>query len=418
MMRKIAGPCYEKRNVPVSTAICYTCDKMRIIGVVTGSRADYSSCLPVLRAIEDDKSLRLVLFVTGAHLDAAFGNTVELIEADGFRGVVRVPSLAAPNDPKGICQSIANGVAGFGWAFKRARPDILVALGDRFEILAAVLAATIFNIPIAHIAGGELTLGALDDCLRHAITKMSHLHFVTNEAYRQRIIQMGEEPWRVTVTGSPALDNLKRIAYLPLADLEGRFGLSLAEPPLVVTFHPETLAPRETTGHVRELLAALECVSRPILITGPNADAGSTIIRLQMERFAARHSRARFVNSMSAEVFYSLLRVAGCMVGNSSSGVAEAGSFELPTVNVGNRQEGRLMGKHILQASCERGAILRAVRQALRPSFRKSLIGTRNPYGEGGSVPKIVRALKRAPLGQELLFKRFQDSRRSGGAKI
>ena len=384
---------------------------MRTVGVVTGSRSDYSIYLPLLEAIQRDSDLKLELYVTGSHLAPAFGNTVGCIEADGFAISARIDSLDASNRPVGISKSIARGVLGFAELFERQRPDILVVLGDRFEMLAAVVAALPFTIPVAHIAGGELTLGAIDDCMRHAITKMSHLHFATAEPYRQRLIQMGEEPWRVTTTGSPSLDKLKSMSYRTPRDLEGEFGLILDPAPLIVTFHPETLVPAETVAHARELLAALREVERPILMTAPNADAGGDDIRQEMQRFAEANPRARLVTNMGTQLFFSVLRVAACMVGNSSSGIGEAASFELPVVNVGNRQSGRIMGSHIIQSACERNAIGAAIARALDPGFRRGLKGVKNPYGDGEAAPRIVHVLKTAELGGKLVMKRFNDIR-------
>ena len=386
---------------------------MRTIGVVTGGRADYSIYLPLLRAVQSDPELNLELYVTGTHLAPGFGSTVRCIEADGFTISARIDSLDASNRPEGISRSIAKGVLGFAELFERQRPDILLVLGDRFEMLAAVVAALPFTIPVAHIAGGELSFGSLDDCIRHAITKMSHLHFATAEPYRQRLIQMGEEPWRVTTTGSPSLDNLKFMKYQSREKLEREFDLVLEPAPLIVTFHPETLEPEETVAHARELLAALGGVERPILITAPNADAGGEDIRCEMERFAHANPRTRLVENMGTQLFFSVLRVAACMVGNSSSGIAEAASFELPVVNLGNRQSGRIMGSHIIQSACERNAIGAAIVRALDPAFRRALKGLKNPYGDGEATPRIVQVLKTTELGRKLVMKRFHDLRTS-----
>ena len=382
---------------------------MRTIGAVTGSRSDYSIYLPLLKAIQSDPELKLELYVTGMHLAPEFGSTVRCIEADGLPIAARIDSLESSNRPEGIGKSIARGVLGFVELFERQRPDILLVLGDRFEMLAAVVAALPFTVPVAHIAGGELTLGAIDDCMRHAITKMSHLHFATTERYRQRLIQMGEEPWRVATTGSPALDNLKAMKYRSRQELEREFNLELVPAPVTVTFHPETLEAEQTVAHARELLAALNHIERPILFTAPNADAGGSEIRREMERFVKQNVRARLIANMGTQTFFSVLRLAACMAGNSSSGIAEAASFELPVVNVGDRQEGRIMGAHIIQSACECDAIRSGILRALDPDFRRSLKGMKNPYGDGESAPRIMQVLKTTPLGKELLRKKFYD---------
>jgi UDP-hydrolysing UDP-N-acetyl-D-glucosamine 2-epimerase len=382
---------------------------VRSIGVVTSGRADYGALSPVLRAIQADRSLQLKLFVTGTHLAPMFGETVRLIEADGFPIAARVDIDLASDTPAGIAHSMARAIAGFAEVFERDRPDVLLVVGDRFEILAIVSAALPFNIPVGHISGGELTEGAIDDSIRHAVTKMSHLHFAAAQPYRTRLLQLGEEQWRVHVTGEPTLDKLRDMKFLSRTELEQAVGMPLEPAPLLVTFHPETLDVENTVRHAEELLAALANVDRPIVFTAPNADTSGRQIRAAIERFVHAHPGARLVVNLGNHAYFSLMKMAAAMVGNSSSGIIEAASFALPVVDVGDREKGRLHGRNVLHAAAERRAVRKAIAAALQPKFRSTLRGMRNPYGSGGSAAKIVRVLKTVPLDAKLLRKRFQD---------
>jgi UDP-hydrolysing UDP-N-acetyl-D-glucosamine 2-epimerase len=383
---------------------------MTTIGVVTGARSDYSIYLPILRALQADPEFKLQLFVTGMHLSPEYGSTVQVIEADGFPIAERVPMLRSASTPEGVSASIGAGVSGFAQVFERGRPDLLLVLGDRFEMLAAVVAAMPFAIPVAHISGGETTEGAIDESFRHAITKMSHLHFVAVEPYRRRVIQMGEEPWRVTTTGEPSLDNLRTMSFMEAAELEPLLGMPLEPLPLLVTFHPVTLEYEKTGAYVQELLAALDAAQLPVVFTASNADAGGGEIRLAIESYVQTHSQARLVVNLGTRAYFSLMRQIPAMVGNSSSGIVEAASFALPVVNVGSRQRGRICGANVLHAECERNAILAATRRALTPEFRQRVLGMANPYGDGHAVETIMQILNNLPNRRKLLWKRFYDS--------
>ncbi|MBI2677660.1 MAG: UDP-N-acetylglucosamine 2-epimerase (hydrolyzing) [Candidatus Koribacter versatilis] len=382
---------------------------MRTIGVVTGGRADYGILLPVLRAIQREPALALRLYVTGMHLAAEYGNTVQQIEADGIPIAERVPIGLTSDTPAGIAHSMALALAGFGKLFERAQPDILLVLGDRFEVLAAAAAATPFTIPIAHIGGGQITEGAIDDAMRHAITKLSHLHFVATAPDRDRVLQMGEQPWRVHLTGDPGLDHLHTLTFLSRAELERLIGLELLPAPLLVTFHPETLDYANTSLHVAELLAALENSERPIVFTAPNADTSGRTVRSAIEAFVAAHPRSKLVPSLGTQAYLSLMKLAAAMVGNSSSGIIEAASFELPVVDIGDRQRGRIHGKNVIHAAAMRSAIFAAIAKVLALGFRAALKGMRNPYGDGDSAEKIARVLLTATAGRDLLIKSFAD---------
>ena len=334
---------------------------MRRIAVVSTGRSDYSIYRPLLQAIQAHPDLQLQVLATGMHLDERFGRTVDLVEKDGFPVAARIPVLQADDTAQGIAAAMAAGVAGFGAHYAAAAPDLLVVLGDRFEMFAAALAAVPFNLPILHLHGGELSEGAMDDRFRHALTKLSHLHGVATEVYRRRVIQLGEEPWRVLYCGALALDNLRSLRRLTRAELEQRFDLDLSESPLLVTLHPTTNAPELAGPQTEALLEALQQLGLPVVFTMPNADTAGSVIRARLLEFCQNHRRARWVENFGPEAYYSMLAEARAMVGNSSSGLLEAPSFALPVVNLGDRQKGRLRAANVIDAPFEPTAIVAAV---------------------------------------------------------
>jgi len=382
---------------------------VRTIGVVTVSRSDYGIYLPILRKVQADPELRLHLIVAGTHLSPEFGLTVKAIEADGFEIAERVEMLLSSDTPEGIVKSMGLGLIGFAQSYARFRPDILLVLGDRFEMHAAALAALPFRIPVAHIHGGEITQGATDDALRHSITKLSHLHFVATEEYARRVMQMGEEPWRVIVSGAPGLDNLKSVQYLSRQELEALLGLRLDRDPLLVTYHPVTLEYERTEWQVSELLNALEAFDKPMIFTLPNADVSGRVILGMLESFVKRKPTARLVENLGTQGYFSVMAVAAVMVGNSSSGIVEAPSFKLPVVNIGTRQQGRIREKNVLDVGYSHAEIRAAIAKAVSPDFRAGLKGLINPYGDGHAVERIVRKLKEMKPGDELLVKGFYN---------
>ena len=382
----------------------------RRIAVVTTSRADYGIYRPVLRRLNDDPSIELVLFVGGMHLLPAFGMTVRAIEADGFPIAARIDCLEDEDSPAAVARAMARATHGFAEACRTIAPDMLVVLGDRFEMHAAAVAAQPFRIPLAHIHGGELTLGAMDDALRHSITKLSHLHFTATEPYARRVMQLGEEDWRVTVSGAPGLDNLEEIEIVSKSELSALLNLSLDPAPLMVTYHPEALADLTAEAQGAAIFAALEETARPCVFTAPNADAGGRILRDMIEDFVTRHPDARFVENLGTEAYFGLMAAAAAMVGNSSSGMIEAASFALPVVNIGNRQEGRMRPANVIDTPTETRAVIDAIRHAICMDFRDSLAGLRNPYrGDGPASAIIHRRLASEPLGRALTAKRFVD---------
>jgi UDP-hydrolysing UDP-N-acetyl-D-glucosamine 2-epimerase len=378
--------------------------------VVTVGRSDYGHVRPVLDGIRRAPDLELVLFVGGMHLAPEFGNTVKEIEADGFPIAERIAMLESGDTPEAVAISTGRGVDGFARAFARRPPDLVVVLGDRFEMLAAAVAALPFALPVAHIHGGEVSEGAMDNQIRHAITKLAHIHFASADVHARRIARMGEEAWRIHTVGAPGLDRLAGLAALTRETLARDLGLPAEGPWHIVTFHPVTLEYRDTASHVDELLAALEKTDGALVITYPNADTAGRVIIERLEEFAARHpGRCRLARSLGERHYLSLLSHADVMIGNSSSGLIEAPSFGLPTINIGARQRGRLRGANVIDVAPFREEILRAIEAAQAPAFRARARAAANPYGDGRAAPRIVDILSKVPLDARLVQKRFAD---------
>jgi UDP-hydrolysing UDP-N-acetyl-D-glucosamine 2-epimerase len=381
----------------------------RTIAVVTVARSDYGHLRPLLAELRAASDVTLGVVVGGAHFSPRFGRTVAEIEADGWPIVGSVNVAADSDTPEAIATAAGAGLAGFAIAFARARPDIVVVLGDRLEMLTAAAAALPLGVAVAHVHGGEITEGAIDEQARHAITKLSHLHFAAAEPYAARIRRMGEEDWRVHAVGAPGLDRFRLVAPLTRAALARRLDVPLTPPVVVVTFHPETLAPDDVAGHVDELVAALKDVNGTIVASFPGADAGHATIVRRLESFAASRASVRLLASMGDDVYAALLREADVMVGNSSSGIIETPSFALPAVNIGARQAGRLRAANVVDVEHGRDAIAAGLARALDPAFRRALAGLTNPYGDGHAAPRIARVLRDVPLGPRLLRKKFVD---------
>lgn len=379
---------------------------MRSIGVVTVGRSDYGIYRPVLRELATRDGIEVMLFVGGAHLLERFGSTVEEIERDGYPIVARVDMLADGDSSLGVAESIGRGVTGFAQAFDRVRPDIVLVLGDRFEMLSAGIAALPLTIPVAHLHGGETTEGAIDESMRHALTKLSHLHFASTDAYARRIEQLGEESWRIIVSGAPALDAIRE--YTPLTDEQlAERGVRLRGPTLLVTFHPVTLETDETVRQVDALVAAVDESGYDAVLTYPNADAGYSVIIERLERLP--FGRFTLVPSLGADAYYTVMGRVAAMVGNSSSGIIEAASFRLPVVDVGSRQRGRLRGANVIHVEPETNAIREGIARATSDRFRSSLESLVNPYGDGHAALRIGETLASVPLDNRLLVKRFHD---------
>ncbi len=382
---------------------------MKMIGVVTGSRSDYGILFPILRKIISTDDLKLHLIVTGMHLSPEFGLTVNDILKDGFNVDEKVEMLLSSDSPEGIAKSIGLGTIGFAQCFRRFRPDILLVVGDRFEMFSAVLASLPFNIPIAHIHGGEITEGAIDEVIRHSITKMSHFHFVSTKEYKTRVIQLGENPDRVYHCGAPSLDNLRLINFLSRSELEKEIGFSLDQPPLLVTYHPVTLKFNETHDQISILLSILKKHDCPIIFTYPNADTMGRVIIDKISQFVNTNKNAVFFPNLGIQIYFSLMKFAKAMIGNSSSGIIEAASFELPVVNIGCRQDGRVRGYNVIDVDCDQKKIEKAIIHAVSPNFQQSLMGMQNPYGGGRSSELIIEKLKSIALNNKTIKKKFYD---------
>jgi UDP-hydrolysing UDP-N-acetyl-D-glucosamine 2-epimerase len=379
----------------------------RVIAVVSVARSDYGLLTPVLHRIRGSASLQLRLIVAGAHLSRSFGDTASVIEADGFTIDDRIETLSGSDTPEGIAVSVARAVEGSGRAFGRARPDILLLLGDRYEMLGAAAAALPYAIPIAHVHGGELSEGAIDDAVRHALTKMSHLHFASTEAYARRIVQMGEEPWRVQVTGAPGLDTMRMTTLLDRAAAAEALGMP-ADRWLLATFHPSTLE-GDAAGQVNELCQALDACGLPVLFTYPGADAGGSAIVERLTAYVHDHPDSRLVTNLGTPLYFSAMRHAAAMVGNSSSGIIEAASFSLPVVNIGARQRGRVRPGNVIDVGGCRDEIVAGLERALSPEFRRGCAGRPSPYGDGHAAERIVATLEAVTIDQRLIMKRFHD---------
>jgi UDP-N-acetylglucosamine 2-epimerase (non-hydrolysing)/GDP/UDP-N,N'-diacetylbacillosamine 2-epimerase (hydrolysing) len=382
----------------------------RKICVVTGTRAEYGLLYWLMKEIEQDPDLELQIVATGMHLSPEFGMTFKVIEEDGFRIDAKVEMLLSSDTPVGIAKSIGLGVIGFADALERLKPDLMVILGDRFEILAAAQAAMVAKIPIAHIHGGERTEGLIDEAIRHAVTKMAHLHFVANEEYRRRVIQLGEHPNRVFNFGAPGIDNIVKLRLLSKEEFEEEIGFELGSLNFLVTYHPVTLEQTDPRESMKTLLCALdEFPDAKIIITKPNADTYGRGISQVIDHYGRQHPGRVYVSTSLGQIRYlSAIRHVDVVIGNSSSGIVEVPVFKKPTVNIGNRQKGRLAGDTVIHCPEKKEDIVHAIRKALSPEFQQTLRHARSLYGEGHTSEKIKRVLKEVNVS-DLIAKPFYD---------
>ena len=381
---------------------------LRKVCIVTGTRADYGLLRWVIDGIHISKQLQLQLVVTGMHLSPEFGLTVQQIEADGYPIDWRVEMLLSSDTAVGITKSMGLGLIGFADALAQLQPDLLLVLGDRYEIMVAAQAAMIARIPIAHFHGGELTEGAFDDAIRHSITKMAHLHFVAAEQYRQRVIQLGEQPERVFCVGGLGIDNIKRLDLLNRQQLEESLNFKLGERNLLVTFHPVTLEKATTAEQMAELLTALDQFPDVHLIfTMPNADTDGRVLFQMIKTFVLDRPHACAFTSLGQLRYLSCIQHVDGVVGNSSSGLAEVPSFSKPTINIGDRQRGRLKAESVIDCLPKSDVIETSIKLALSPVFQQRLQQPfLNPYGEGGASEAIVTRLEAIEF-TDLLKKSF-----------
>ena len=375
----------------------------RRIGVVTTSRADYSHLYWPLRELAAHPAVDLGVFALGPHLSPEFGSTLNEIERDGFPIKARIECLLSSDTDTGMAKTIGIAILTLADALTSWRPDLLLLIADRYEMLAPACTALALRIPMAHIEGGEVSQGAIDDHVRNALTKLAHIHFTSTDTARRRVIAMGEEPWRVHRAGAPSLDHLRRSTLLNRAALEARLGVSLIAPAILAAWHPVTIL-RDTNTEADALFAALAQAPGQLLLVYPNADAGSHALIERTQALAATRPQTYLFVNLDAVTYWSLLGQVDAIVGNSSSGIMEAASFALPAVNIGMRQQGRERARNILDVPADTGAILAAIERALSPAFRAGLRGMANPYGDGTAATTIVEVLATVPL-EGLLIK-------------
>lgn len=381
--------------------------------VLTTSRADYGILRPLLYALSRDAGIDLRLVVTGTHLSDDFGRTIQEIEDDPFLIDAAIPILTEENNsPQAMSHILANAVRGFGDYFQMRKPDIFLVLGDRYEAFAACIAAVNACIPIGHLHGGETTEGAMDECFRHSITKMSHIHFTAAEPYRNRVIQLGEAPERVFNVGALGVENALHTPCIGLDQLEAELNFSLPNQRYaVVTFHAVTLEPEEGNAQLEELLAAIaERNDLNFLITKSNSDIAGQCYNKRLDRFAEEHRHCCVITSLGMVRYMTALRHSACVIGNSSSGLIEAPSFGIPTINIGNRQRGRIQADSVVNCPPQKEAILSSLDTVLSEQFRFKAAGVKNPYGDGNTSIKIAGILKDVlGMGRLDLKKKFYD---------
>ena len=383
---------------------------MRRIAFFTSTRAEYGLLRPMMAEVASRPELTLQVIVSGTHLSQAHGATWREIEADGFPIDARIDMNLGPDDAAGVAASAALALSGTAQALTRLQPDVLVLLGDRYELLAAAQAATLAHVPIAHVHGGEATEGAIDEAIRHAVTKLSHWHFHAAEPYADRIRQMGEASDRVWNVGAPAMDNIAALDPVPRDELEAFLGMPLCAPSFLVTYHPVTLEADGGFAAMQALLDALAAFAGSVIITGTNADPGAGALRTALQTFADRNAgRAVLVESLGARRYLSLMRYVDAVVGNSSSGILEAPAVGVPTVDIGPRQQGRLRAPSVIHCSENAADIRSALEHAISPAHRTIAGRRETPYGKPGAARRIVDILQTVNLNAR--FKVFADHR-------
>ena len=386
---------------------------MRRICVVTGTRAEYGLLSRLMRIIDESAETQLQIIATNMHLSAVYGNTYKEIERDGFIINKKIPILEDGYDSaKDTVISMSKALAGFAKAFDDLRPDLVVVLGDRFELLAAAEAALIERIPIAHIHGGEITEGAYDDAIRHSITKMSHLHFPSTDEYKKRIIQLGEQPDRVFSVGALGVENIKSLPLMSLEEIEKDISFKLDDNTVLATYHPVTLGEHTAERDIMEFISALEMRSDlRIVFTMPNSDPGSGVIADAITRFVAdNNKRTVAFKSLGVMRYLSVMKYVGAVLGNSSSGLLETPSFGIPTLNIGDRQKGRIAADSVLNCGTDKESILLGIEKVMSQEFKQRAKETRNPYDKEGTARKIYDVISTYPL-EQLQQKKFYDIR-------
>ncbi len=385
--------------------------KPRTICIVTGSRAEYGLLYWLIKEIQEDSDFELQIIGTGMHLSPEFGLTYRQIEDDGFKIDKKIEMLLSSDTPVGISKSMGLGIIGFAEAYEELNPDIVVLLGDRFEIYSAVAAAMIARIPIAHLHGGETTEGAFDEAIRHSITKMSHLHFTSTEEYRKRVIQLGENPERVFNVGAIGIENIQKLPLLSQEDLESEIGFSLGQQCLLVTYHPVTLEQATAQMQFQNLLNAIDTIDGlHVIFTKSNADTEGRIINRMIDEYVSTKKKSSAISftSMGQLRYLNAMKHVDAVVGNSSSGIVEAPSFKTPTVNIGDRQKGRIQSRSVINCSPTKDAIIQALKQAFSLEFGQGIQEMTNPYGKENTARNIKEIIKYFDL-TNILKKEFYD---------
>lgn len=377
---------------------------MRKIAVVTSSRADYSHLYWPLKHIDQHPELDLQLIVFGSHLSPGYGLTIDEIKQDGFNIAASLECLIHSDTDVGMAKTIGLATLSLADELGRMRPDVLLVIADRYEMMAAATVALALRIPIAHIEGGEISEGAIDDAIRNALTKMSHLHFTPHQQAAERVQAMGEESWRISVSGAPSLDHLKYLNFVDRQQLSETLNLPKGDPLILIAYHSVTLK-KNTTCEIGEVFAALSMLPGALVFCFPNADSGSHQIIERVREFCQSRPDAKMYINLPARQYFNLMYVADVMLGNSSSAIMEAASFQLPAVNIGLRQQGRLCADNIIQSTADAASIVRATEQALSEAFQSQIHKMENPYGSGRSGEHIAQRLANCPIGERLLFK-------------
>lgn len=383
---------------------------MRNIAVVTGTRAEYGLLKNIMKEIDDDKELELKIIVTGMHLSDKYGMTINEILSDGFHIDEKCPILLDGNDIGKNARELSIAINEFTGAFNRLQPDILLILGDRYEIFAAAATAMLMNIPIAHISGGEITEGAIDEQIRHSITKMAHIHFPGSEIYGENIKNMGEESWRIFNVGDPGIENIKLTNLMTEEELEASLGVRVDNDTLLVTYHPVTLEVDKVDEQINNLIEALRKFRDKIIVTYPNSDNGGGKIISALEKFALENENVYTFNSLGSLRYLSVMNYCGVIVGNSSSALVEAPFLKKPVVNIGNRQKGRLMADNIIQSTNKTHDIYQAIIKAKSKEFKAFIQETKSLYGEGNTSKEIVKILREVRVDEKLLKKKLSWS--------
>lgn len=386
----------------------------RKIMIITTGRADYGLLFPLIQKVRDHQQMDLQLIVTGSHLSQLHGNTIDLIKADGDIPISETVEMTMPEDTENaVCKAIAAGIEGFSRTILRFQPELIIVLGDRYELWPACMAAVIYKIPIAHIHGGETTIGAMDESIRHSVTKMSAIHFAALDQYAQRIIQMGEHPDRVFTVGAIGLDNIMSIPLLSRDELSDFAGIDFKKDIALMTYHPVTLDEYHSSEHqIRDILTALLDTELTVLITMPNADTSGRVIYEYIKNFTqANKDRFKLVKNLGQKAYLSAMKYSKLMIGNSSSGIIESASFKLPVVNIGDRQQGRFRTLNIIDCQCSSNEIKASVDKALSDQFRKSVSTLQSPYGDGQTAGRILNIIESIDLSNKsnMLKKNFYD---------